>query len=186
MFSLSHCCQSFPSLGVTVHLASLACPPALCRSLRLLWGQLRLSAGAAPVCSRPQRPQPAEPGVFSCGSARWPCYTPHTEAASLIVWLQSAACTARGKVSGRLWWHHPWVCCGFISISECGSSTGVCSWGCPGGLGSAPVRARCGGGAAAWVAGVLAAPGTQGSWWLSRQEMQRSRRGWRPVLVNTL
>ena len=33
----------------------------------------------------------------------------------------------------------------------------------PGGLGSAPVRARCGGGAAAWVAGVLAAPGTQGS-----------------------
>ena len=28
----------------------------------------------------------------------------------------------------------------------------------------APVRARCGGGAAAWVAGVLAAPGTRGSW----------------------
>ena len=32
------------------------------------------------------------------------------------------------------------------------------------GLGSAPVRARCGGGAATWVAGILAAPGTQGSW----------------------
>ena len=46
--------------------------------------------------------------------------------------------------------------CGFISTSACGSSTGVCSWGCPGGLGSAPVRARCGGGAAAWVAGILA------------------------------
>ena len=29
-------------------------------------------------------------------------------------------------------------------------------------LGFAPVRARCGGGAAAWVAGVLAIPGTQG------------------------
>jgi len=28
------------------------------------------------------------------------------------------------------------------------------------------VRARCGGGAAAWAAWVLAAPGTQGSWWL--------------------
>ena len=52
--------------------------------------------------------------------------------------------------------------CGFISTSACGSSTGACSWGCPGGLGSVPVRARCGGGAAAWVAGVLAAPGTQG------------------------
>ena len=32
--------------------------------------------------------------------------------------------------------------CGFISTSACGSSTGVCSWGCPGGLGFAPVRAR--------------------------------------------
>ena len=36
----------------------------------------------------------------------------------------------------------------------------------PGGLGIAPVGARCGGGAAAWVTGVLAAPGTQGSWQL--------------------
>ena len=32
--------------------------------------------------------------------------------------------------------------CGFISTSACGSFTGVHSWGCPGGLGSAPVRAR--------------------------------------------
>ena len=31
-------------------------------------------------------------------------------------------------------------------------------------LGLSPVRVRCGGGAAAWVAGVLAAPSTQGSW----------------------
>ena len=52
--------------------------------------------------------------------------------------------------------------CGFISTSACGSSIGVCSWGCPGGVGFAPVRARCGGGAAAWVSGVLAAPGNQG------------------------
>ena len=60
---------------------------------------------------------------------------------------------------------------GFISTSVFGSSTGVCSWGCPGGLGFAPVRARCGGGAAAWVARVLAAPGTQGSWRLGQQEI---------------
>ena len=53
--------------------------------------------------------------------------------------------------------------CGFISTSACGSSTGVCSWGCPGGLGSAPMSAKCGDGAAAWVMGVLAAWGTQGS-----------------------
>ena len=61
--------------------------------------------------------------------------------------------------------------CGFISNSACGSSTGVCSWGCPGGLVSAPVRARCRGGAAAWVAGVLAAPVTQESWQLGQQEI---------------
>ena len=34
----------------------------------------------------------------------------------------------------------------------------------------APVRTRCRGGAAAWVARVLVAPGTQGSWWLGQQE----------------
>ena len=33
--------ESFPSLGVTVPLTSLGCPPALCWSLDLLWGQLR-------------------------------------------------------------------------------------------------------------------------------------------------
>ena len=61
--------------------------------------------------------------------------------------------------------------CGFISTSTCGSSTGVCSWGCPGGLGVDLVRARCRGGAASWVAGVLAASGSQGSWWLGQQEI---------------
>ena len=59
--------------------------------------------------------------------------------------------------------------CGFISTSACGPSTGVCSWGCPGGAGFAPVRARCGGGAADWVAGVLAAAGGRGGWRLGQQ-----------------
>ena len=76
--------------------------------------------------------------------------------------------------------------CGFISTSAWGSSIGVCSWGCPGGLGFASVRARCGGGAAAWITGVLAAPGTQGSWRLGQQEIQCSRRVWQPVLAITL
>ena len=44
--------------------------------------------------------------------------------------------------------------CGFISISACGSSIGVCSWVFPGGLGFAPVRARCGGGAANGLQGL--------------------------------
>ena len=34
-----------------------------------------------------------------------------------------------------------------------------------------PCEARCGAGASAWVAGVLAAPGTQASWWLGQQEI---------------
>ena len=51
-------------------------------------------------------------------------------------------------------------------------------------LGLPPVRAKCGGGATSWVAGVLAAPGTQGSWQLGQQEIQRSRRVWKPVLAN--
>ena len=36
------------------------------------------------------------------------------------------------------------------------------------------------------VTGVLAAPGTQGSWRLGEQEKQCSRRGWQPVLANIL
>ena len=57
--------------------------------------------------------------------------------------------------------------CGHLtSTSAYGSSTGICSWGCPGRLGSATVSARCGGDTAAWVIGILAAPGTQGSWQL--------------------
>ena len=33
--------ECFPSLGVTVHLTSLGCPPTLRLSLDLLWGKLR-------------------------------------------------------------------------------------------------------------------------------------------------
>ena len=55
---------------------------------------------------------------------------------------------------------------GFISTSVFGSSTGVCSWGYPGGLGFAPMRARCGGSTAAWVAGVLS--GETLWWWGER------------------
>ena len=40
-FFLSLLSGSFPSLGLTAHLTSLPCPPTLCWSLDLLWGQLR-------------------------------------------------------------------------------------------------------------------------------------------------
>ena len=65
--------------------------------------------------------------------------------------------------------------CGFISTSACGyfhwDSFGICFWGCPGGFGFAPVRAKCGGGAAAWVALCLAPPVTQWSWWIGQLEI---------------
>ena len=48
------------------------------------------------------------------------------------------------------------------------------------------MRARCGGCIVAWASGVLAAPRTQGSWWLMQQEIQCSRRVWQPVLTNTV
>ena len=76
--------------------------------------------------------------------------------------------------------------CGFMSTSACGSSTGVCSWGCPGGLGFAPVRARSGGGAAAWMKGFWQHQVLKGGWRLGQQEIQCFRRGWQPVLANTL
>ena len=49
-----------------------------------------------------------------------------------------------------------------------------------------PMRARCGGAAAAWVAEVLVVPGTQGSWWPGQQEIQCSRRIRQPILASML
>ena len=48
------------------------------------------------------------------------------------------------------------------------------------------MRAGCGGGAAACVAGVLAAPGAQGGWRQGQQKIWCARRVWQPVLANTL
>ena len=52
-------------------------------------------------------------------------------------------------------------------------------------LGLPQVRPRCGCGAAAWVVGVLAAPGTQRGWWLGQQEIQCCRRVW-PICSSVL
>ena len=50
----------------------------------------------------------------------------------------------------------------------------VVHWGLApeaGELGFGPMRAKCGGGAASWVASVLEAPGTQGGSLLGQQEI---------------
>ena len=78
----------------------------------------------------------------------------------MSVWISSAACTSGGKVLGLLPQPHcPWVSIVVLFSSlHVGHPLGFATGGCPGGLGFAPERARCGSGAAAWVTGVLAAP----------------------------
>ena len=61
--------------------------------------------------------------------------------------------------------------CGFIPTSACGSSTGVCSWGCPGRLRSAIVRTGSGGGTVAWITGTVVVPSVQRYWWPQAQEL---------------
>ena len=165
--------MSFSSLGVTVHLTSLGCPPTLHWSLDLLWGQLRLDSGPT-LCSCLQCSQLLELVHFLLWELSMSFYIFHRHRVFLVDCMDLIC-------SLYSWWEDfgPSFLatlplgfnCGFIFTFACGSSTGICSWGCPGRLGSAPVRARCGGGTVAWVAGALAAPGTQGSWRLGQQEI---------------
>ena len=56
--------ESFPLLAVTMHLSSLGCPPTLCWSLDLLWGQVRVQSGPTPECSCLQGPRLSGPAHF--------------------------------------------------------------------------------------------------------------------------
>ena len=83
--------------------------------------------------------------VFFCGNSHCPlvCLVDHMDLIySLYSWWEGFGSSSLAALP--LGFN-----CGFISTSAYESSTGVCSWGCPGVLGSAPVRARCGGGTAA-------------------------------------
>ena len=165
--------ESFPQLGVTVHLASLGCPPTL-----LISGP---AVGAAQIL------------IWSCFCVFSPPMSMLSELVRFLLWELSMSFYIfhrhRVCLVDRVdlicclysWWEGFGSSssatlpldfnCGFISTSACGSSTGVCSWGFPEGLGSAAVRGRCRGGAAARVTEVLAAPGTQGNWQLGQQEI---------------
>jgi len=175
MFFWSHsCAESFPSLGVTVHFTSLGCPPTLCWSLDLLWGQLWLYSGPPPLCSCLQCPQLSELVHFLLWELSVTFYIFHRHRVWLVDHVDlicSLYSWWEGFGSSSLATLPLGFNCGFTSTSACGLSTGVCSWDYPGGLGFASLRARCGGGAAAWVTGVLAAPGSQESWWLGQQEI---------------
>ena len=165
--------ESLPSLGVTVHLTSLGFPPTLCWSLDLLWKQLRFWSGPTPVCSCLQCPQLSELVYFLLWELSMSCYIFHSHRVCLVDCVD-LICRLyswwKGFGSFSLATLPLSFICDFISTSACGSSTGICSWGYPGGLGSAPMTARCGDGTAAWVTGFLAAD-IQGSWWLGQQEI---------------
>ena len=120
--------------------------------------------------------------VLSCQISWWP-FMHSTHSGCLVHHVQPMQLAGRLGVS--FLGHTALGSIVVLFPSARGSSTGVCSWGCPGGPGSAPVRAGCGGGAAARVAGVLAAPGSQGGWRLGQQEIECSRRVWQPGLTIT-
>ena len=161
-----------PSLRVTVHLTSLGCPPTLLIS-RPAVEAAQIIIWSYSFLFLPPMYTALRASVFSfVGALSALLYIPQTVClvdpvdliCSLYSWWEGFG--SYFLVTLPLGFN-----CGFISTSACGSPTGICSWGCPGGLGFALVRARYGGGAAAWVTGVLAAPCTVRGWHLGQQKI---------------
>ena len=120
----------------------------------------------------------SEQCVFFCGNSHLFFYVLHRDRVCVVDHVNLMC-------SWYSWWKSFWSSslitlplgfnCGFISTSACSLSTGVCSWGCPGGLGSAPVRARCGRGTAAWVMGTSVVSGMQQSQWPQAQKISSKK-----------
>ena len=154
--------ESFPWLQVIVHLTSLGCPPPLCWSLDLLWGQLRLCSGPTPVCSRLQCPQLSELVYFLLWELSVTFYIFHRHRVCLVDHVDLIC-------SLDSWWEdfgssslatlRLGFSCGFISTSTEAAleSLGLPLWG-PG----VEVVQLLG------SQGFMAAPGTQGSWQLGQ------------------
>ena len=115
-------------------------------------GQLRFQCGPTPVCFCLQGPQLSELVRFLLWELSMTFYIFYRHSVCLVDHVDLI-------YSLYSWWDGFGPSslatlplgsnCSFISTSTCGSSTGVSSWGCPGGLGFAPGRARYGGGAVA-------------------------------------
>ena len=169
---MDHLSASFSSMWVTVYLTSLGCPLVLGWSLtccgRSSDSDLVLLLHVLALMSTS-----ASASVFSFAGTLIVLYIFHRyKVCQVIMRIQSSACTTGGNVLVLFLRHLPLdFTCGFIFTFACDSSTGVYSWGFPGGLGCAPGRTECGGGAVAWIAGALAVPGTKGSHWVGKQEI---------------
>ena len=186
--------ESFPSLGVPVNLTSLGaplgCSPTLCCSLDQMWDLLRFESCPRLVCSCLEGPQLSERLHFPQWMLSMSFYIVHGQG-----WPSGSHGFNPQLVQlvGKFWvfLSHtaPWVSTVFFFFFS-----HLCLWVIHWGLllrlswrtWVAPVRTSCGGAAAAWVSGVLAAPGTQGSSWPEQQEIQCSGRVWQPVLARTL
>ena len=120
--------DSFPLLGVTVHLTFLGSSPKLCWSLDLLWGQLKFSSGPTSVYSCLQCPQLSELLCFLLWEHSMCFYIFHRHRVSLVdhvdlicslySWWESFRSSSLATLP--LGFN-----CGFISTSTCVSSTGV-------------------------------------------------------------
>ena len=120
--------ESFPSLGVTVHLTSLGCPPTLCWSLDLLRGQLRFHSGPTPVCSCLQCPQLSELVCYLLWELSMCFYIFHRHRVCLVDCVDlicSSYSWWEGFGSSSLATLPLGFNYGFISTSKCGSFTGV-------------------------------------------------------------
>ena len=163
MFSLCPCSQSpFPPWE-----SQSTSPPQdalqLCADLWTCCGGAQVQIWSYSCVFLPPMSTAIKASVFLCGSSQWP-----------FIYSIDTVCLV-DRVDLTCSWYGWWegfgssslatlplgFNCGFSSTSAHGGPLGFSFSGCPGGLGFGPVRARCGGGAAAWVAGVLAAPGTQ-------------------------
>jgi len=119
--------ESFPSLGTTVHLTSLGCPPALCWSLDQLWGQLRFYSGPTPLCSCLQCPQVLELVRFLLWDLSVSFWIFHRHRACLVDRVDlicSFYSWWEGFRSSSLSMLPLGSNCGFISTSTCGLSLG--------------------------------------------------------------
>ena len=142
MFFLSHCCQSLSLAGShsPPHLPRmpsntvLISGPALGAAWILIWSYS--------VCSCLQCPQVSQLVHFLLWELSMSFYTFHRQTVCLVNHVDLIC-------SLYSWWEGFGSSlatlplgfnCGFISTSTCGSSSRVYSWGCPGGLGFAPVR----------------------------------------------
>ena len=146
MFFLSHCGQgpfprwshSAPHLPRMPSNTVLISGPAVGEARMLIWSY---SCVSLPPMSTTIRTG----ALSSMGALNDLLYIPRTQS------LPSWPCGSNLQLVGRFGSSSSATLplglnCGFIATSACGSSPGVCSWGCPGGLGFAPMRARCGGG----------------------------------------